>query len=189
MNAVVKPRSEAFGDYIDDDRVHTKSTAYWSQHSVRPSFQLELRSYASIDSTEVDGDWISNIETDERTTRAISELSQYANLSQNWNGYGGLPFGNEVITRSQSVVLAISRWLRHQRLEPLQITPGPAGDGSIDIELGLEDAHVIFTIFQNSNRVNFYAECNDKPEKEHAFEYSDENLENLLAKTVAEVTQ
>ena len=70
----------------------------------------------------------------EKARAALAELQAYTMFGPGWDGYDGSVFSNEVIRRAQSAVAGIAELLLLHGIAVDEIIPGPASDGSIDVE-------------------------------------------------------
>lgn len=89
---------------------------------------------------------------------AKNELNEYGNLTKGWDGYYGTEFDESLIEFSIVAVEYISRLLIANNLKPKEITPGPASDGSIDIEITFVHDFIIFTFYPDSEFFSVYLE-------------------------------
>jgi hypothetical protein len=78
----------------------------------------------------------------------ISDLERYSRFAAGWDGYAGDPISPVAITAAEQLTLAVAAMKGAQRLT--DIIPGPAPDGSLDIELRTEKRRLIVTIYPGS---------------------------------------
>lgn len=86
--------------------------------------------------------------------KADSEISGYLRFEPGWDGYFGAQF-DEIIVKNARVLLSrISAFLRKEGTVPAEIIPGPASDGSIDIEIiTASGKRMIFTLDPQRNSI------------------------------------
>ena len=78
----------------------------------------------------------------------IVDLERYSRFAAGWDGYAGDPISPVAITAAEQLTLAVAAMNGAQRLT--DIIPGPAPDGSLDIELRTEKRRLIVTIYPSS---------------------------------------
>lgn len=78
--------------------------------------------------------------------RAASELTSYLTLPKGWDGYKGRPFSEDIIRQGKMIVSAIQKYGVSTGAVPKEITPGPIGDGSLDIEVAHEKKRLVLTL-------------------------------------------
>lgn len=88
---------------------------------------------------------------------AISELNSYLEFEVGWDGYDGVPFDESDVARAIEIVsISLGAMRRSERVLD-RIVPGPASDGSLDLELVFENGSLIFTIQpHDSHRLHVY---------------------------------
>ncbi len=79
-------------------------------------------------------------------------------LGKGWDGYTGELFDREVVQSAQRLVAEIANYAQKKNLVLTEMTPGPASDGSIDIEMGLNQAHLVLTLEPGLERIRLYIE-------------------------------
>ena len=77
-----------------------------------------------------------------------TDLERYSRFAAGWDGYAGDPISPVAITAAEQLTLAVAAMNGAQRLT--DIIPGPAPDGSLDIELRTEKRRLIVTIYPGS---------------------------------------
>lgn len=103
-------------------------------------------STVSSGATSFDGVILDVLEAD-----AVSELMSYLRLPAGWDGYGGDRFASETVGRAMEVAMWGAEYFRSRGIVPDALTPGPAGDGSIDIEITLGGTYLLFTLQPDSD--------------------------------------
>lgn len=99
-----------------------------------------------------------------------NQLNEYKSLPLNWDGYEGEVFSNKVVSTASFLVDIIARFFIEERMIPEEITPCPLNDGSIDIEVGLKNKCLIFTLHPDRNEITTYSEdINNSYEEESNF--------------------
>jgi hypothetical protein len=77
---------------------------------------------------------------------ATDELDRYSHLANGWDGYNGEPISPLAIELASGIVAFLAQnELAQQRLT--DIIPGPARDGSLDLELRGKTRRLIITIY------------------------------------------
>jgi hypothetical protein len=77
--------------------------------------------------------------------QGIGELERYSRFVAGWDGYSGEPISPVAIATAESLVETLADMKGSQQL--MDIIPGPAPDGSLDIELRTEKRRLIVTIY------------------------------------------
>jgi len=90
--------------------------------------------------------------------KAINELDEYKLLTQGWDGYFGKPFDSNLVKFMKELVIRMSDILIENDKVPSEITPGPASDGSIDLEFGIDGKQVFITAYPDLDSIQFYIE-------------------------------
>jgi len=125
-------------------------------------------------------DSIGAAKVDSLCSRAIAELEEYRNLAPGWDGYHALPFDPELVSRAEDVCYEIVGSLRSGRIEPQEITPGPASDGSLDIQVVVGRNEVILSLYPDQENVTIYTR-RDHNENEAVSTLGAGKLEQLLS--------
>jgi hypothetical protein len=81
-------------------------------------------------------------------SQSTADLDRYSRFAAGWDGYAGDPIAPVAITAAEQLTLAVTAMNGAQRLT--DIIPGPAPDGSLDIELRTEKRRLIVTIYPGS---------------------------------------
>jgi hypothetical protein len=97
-------------------------------------------------------------DAERKESEAVLELEAYLNLGEGWDGYSARTFDSRLIRFSQNVVRMIGQHFRSEGITPKELTPGPAGDGSIDIEVAFGTKYMVLTLVPDSNTVGLYME-------------------------------
>jgi len=84
---------------------------------------------------------------------ARAELNQYQSWEKAWDGYDAEIFSNEVLSMAHQILdwsEEMSALKKAGNMHNLTITPGPAVDGSIDLEFRFGfSRHLFFTIYKD----------------------------------------
>lgn len=99
--------------------------------------------------------------------RAETGLRRYQRFSYGWDGYFGEEFSGNLIQSAINLVYIASAHFIEADSAPDEITPGPASDGSIDIEIAHSRKRIIFTLYPDTDKVNIYKERDDDPIEEY----------------------
>ncbi|OGQ77411.1 MAG: hypothetical protein A2289_25250 [Deltaproteobacteria bacterium RIFOXYA12_FULL_58_15] len=87
-----------------------------------------------------------------------SDLDRYARFPPGWDGYDGVTFDAQLV----SVVQRVAKWtadlFRTLDVVPSEMTPGPASDGSLDLEIAYQGKRLILTFYPETDRVGVYCE-------------------------------
>lgn len=81
---------------------------------------------------------------------ACTEILNYSALTSGWDGYFGKEFDPDLITCGILLVIRIVRLFADYELVPDSITPGPAADGSIGVDVEFCDRTLMFTLEPSS---------------------------------------
>jgi hypothetical protein len=88
---------------------------------------------------------------------ALEEIVEYSSLEENWDGYKAKSFKAETISLTTEALLEIKNNLLVENLVPEEITPGPASDGSIALEILYGTKNLIITILPDEkNEIVIY---------------------------------
>lgn len=105
------------------------------------SFADEGATTISTTDDSLDGVKMATLESE-----ALRELENYLELPKGWDGYGGDEFEPETVMRAGFLARWVGQYFRSNGAVPDAMTPGPAGDGSVDLEITLGDAYLLFTV-------------------------------------------
>ena len=86
---------------------------------------------------------------------ALKELDSYLELEERWDSYDGETFSIETINRAKEMVAKIKLFFNEHNLIPNELYPGPASDGSVDIEVEYEKKCLFITIYPCEFFLNF----------------------------------
>lgn len=103
---------------------------------------------------------------DEIAEEAVEELEEYKKFLYGWDGYEGSAIDNNLADIAQLLVIYIADKFKRERIVPIEITPGPISDGSINIELSYDDVYAIITLPSELDAIHFYSEFNGVIEEE-----------------------
>lgn len=88
---------------------------------------------------------------------SLSEINEYLTLEENWDGYNARKFNKDTISLAGKILNDIKTNLIVENFIPEEITPGPASDGSLTIEVLFKTKDLIFTILPNTtNEIAIY---------------------------------
>jgi hypothetical protein len=104
---------------------------------------------------------LENASRERVASRAIEELQRYAQFRSGWDGYNGKPFRANLIGKGIDLI-RLSVWLGKAQSVTITAIPGPASDGSIDIELRLGAKTLIVTMYPDDVNAEIYWENGDK---------------------------
>lgn len=82
-----------------------------------------------------------------------NELLSYRDFSLGWDGYRGRPFSDAIIQSALSLTEFIDQFCVGVGLSPREVTPGPASDGTLDVEVGYGTRTLLFTFDPDTNVV------------------------------------
>ena len=97
---------------------------------------------------------IANSET--MVADARDEIQHYSTFGSEWDGYSAKPFEQDTIMKADSLLVILLQHLSAERIVPSEITPGPASDGSIDIELRIDQRTMILTVSKDLDELGYY---------------------------------
>ncbi len=80
-------------------------------------------------------------------SRAIEELQRYGRFRAGWDGYRGRPFSKLLISQGVDIVKHATILSRVRDASLDAIIPGPASDGSIDVEFKRGDKTLAITMY------------------------------------------
>jgi len=106
---------------------------------------------------------ITNTRTEIMAQAADDDLCRYLSFDTGWDGYDGLTFAPDTITKARAIVaVALEAFLR-AGVTPSEITPGPASDGSVDVEIAVSGRTLIITLDRdNPLPVRVYAAAGEQ---------------------------
>lgn len=87
---------------------------------------------------------------------AKADLRRYATFPEGWDGYRGRRFSRRLIKTAQGVVDLALSYFDVAGVLPEEITPGPASDGSVDIEIATESRRVVLTLYPELQKIEIY---------------------------------
>jgi hypothetical protein len=93
---------------------------------------------------------------------AIQQLQRYARFRLGWDGYNGVPFQRALIDSAISLTEFAASVAQILSGAIDAIIPGPASDGSIDIEFRSGAKTMIVTMYPNEPDVEIYREDADR---------------------------
>lgn len=106
-----------------------------------------------VDTTEdypPDVKWVStsvaSLELHRMRREALAELQRYLEFDRGWDGYDGEVFSRDTVAQAQQLVELSARFFERNGEVPSEITPGPASDGTVDVELEYHGRRLIFTL-------------------------------------------
>lgn len=109
--------------------------------------------------------------------RTINEIERY---EKGWDGYNGSQFDFETIKRVKQILSVIQKYYASIGSLPDEICPGPASDGSVDIEISHENRHFIFTIYPDERQINYYYQYGDD-KRDGEISFSKPDLANWIS--------
>ncbi len=131
--------------------------------------------------TAVNDDNSSELAQLDRTiNETIHQLERYLNFEKGWDGYNGSQFDFETIKRSKQILSVIQKYYASIGSLPDEICPGPASDGSVDIEISHENRHFIFTIYPDERQINYYYQYGDD-KRDGEISFSKPDLANWIS--------
>lgn len=94
---------------------------------------------------------------DFHANRAEEELERYSHFVTGWDGYDGKPFSEKVLQIAEQILVRIKNLYACHGGFPESIDPGPASDGSLDIEFFGCSKKLTYTIDPEGERVECFA--------------------------------
>ena len=116
---------------------------------------------------------------------ARQELLNYLEFAPGWDGYQGEPFSRFTIGIAERTLELIGEFLILHEVTPNELTPGPASDGTVDIELGFGAGHAIISIDGERKTIVFYAETEQGIADETMPIHAAQRLGELVAQAIA----
>lgn len=98
---------------------------------------------------------------------ALQELNNYLTFQPGWDGYYGKIFDQDLVLTAQNIVMLAEWYFKRERAQPTEITPGPAADGSIDIEIAYKDKYEVFSLEPGKPVVAYYWQYAGQSGEEH----------------------
>lgn len=86
----------------------------------------------------------------------LGELESYGRFNRGWDGYRGEPFDHLTLDRVASIARASARFFLAQNTVPSEITPGPASDGTVDLEMVVGNRRIVLTFATGTEVVDMY---------------------------------
>ena len=91
-----------------------------------------------------------------RAKEARADLQRYLTFPEGWDGYSGRRFSERLIDVASDLIGIAEHYFEAAGVLPSEITPGPASDGSVDIEIATEGRRVIFTLYPELTKLAIY---------------------------------
>jgi hypothetical protein len=82
---------------------------------------------------------------------AISELDKYSRFASGWDGYSGEPIAPAALDSARQLIEALSQAPPIIAQKVTEVIPGPAPDGSLDVELRADKRRLIITMYPAAN--------------------------------------
>lgn len=99
---------------------------------------------------------------DRQVASARQELRRYGGFDRGWDGYDGLPFPQEVLAAANEALSVCEAAFRDISAVPEEVTPGPASDGTVDVEVAYAPRRLILTFDADTlDRMHVYYEDAD----------------------------
>ena len=100
---------------------------------------------------------VRSLELYRMSRRAVAELQEYVRFDAGWDGYRGERFAPTLVARAAAFVRDATEFLEHRAISPTEITPGPASDGTVDIEIVVAGRQLVMTFDPDTAMVRAYA--------------------------------
>jgi len=113
-------------------------------------------------------------------SECYQELDSYLQLSPSWDGYAGKVFDPKLIERAKKVVQKIESLFNKYDIIPNEITPGPASDGSVDVELSYNNNILIFTLYPDSEVIEIFLSKENSPTLELKENNEEDSVDEYL---------
>ena|SRR5438132_1331278 len=111
---------------------------------------------------------------------AGKELRRYERYSPQWDGYRAQPFTPEVLDHAAGILVCSQRLFLNAGIVPQLVTTGPASDGSIDVELQVENRRVLMTLYPRQEQVSV-SRFDLEGVHEHVAELGEQTLETWIS--------
>jgi hypothetical protein len=95
---------------------------------------------------------------DRLTSEATSELERYSRYPRGWDGYDGEPFSKGLLTIANNLTNYIAAYFSAAEAQPDLLVPGPASDGSLDLEVRHQGKRLILTLYPENPSIIVYQE-------------------------------
>jgi hypothetical protein len=86
----------------------------------------------------------------------INEIRSYLDLEKGWDGYRGATFSKDFICTTEKILLQSAGYFYSLGLEPDEVTPCPASDGSVEIEIHYQNKELFLSLSPNSREMGIY---------------------------------
>lgn len=141
------------GVYGTDPTRFSSPPAYYSSYVSGATSrlpELELRTDSFSRATTVDA------QLDQQRSELEHELNIYDRYARGWDGYDGVEFDRSTLREAKRFARAMIEFLRKSGLVPMKFQPGPASDGSVDIECELGTRSALLTFYPGTERLVYY---------------------------------
>jgi hypothetical protein len=106
------------------------------------------------------------------------ELRRYERYPAQWDGYRAQPFAPEVLENATAILAYSQGVFLNAGIVPQLVTTGPASDGSIDVELQVEDRRVLVTLYPQQGSLSSF---DLEGVHEHVAELGEQTLETWVS--------
>ena len=84
---------------------------------------------------------------------ANRELDRYERYPEQWDGYKAQPFSLGVLSNAALILGYSESLFLNAGIVPQLVTTGPASDGSVDVELRVQDRRILVTLYPEDEQV------------------------------------
>ncbi len=144
-----------------------------------PTVTMDLTLVEHSKTARENNDSTINAELDEISEKAQEQLDNYLLFPYGWDGYHGERFEGELIKEMKGLLSVITYFFKKERLIPSEITPGPASDASVDLEICYDNKTLILTKYPFEKEITVYSE-DDETSQEEVFFFEELDLETKL---------
>lgn len=93
---------------------------------------------------------------------AEHELGRYEKYPPRWDGYRAQQFSREVLNDAAQILRYSEYLFLSTDVQPTLVTTGPASDGSLDVELRVQDKRLLMTLYPNEQKLRVTGFYRDK---------------------------
>ena len=118
---------------------------------------------------------------EETARQVLNELAIYESYEQNWDGYGAPEFEPELLRKAREVALFALEVCLAEGVVPDRVTPGPASDGSVELEFKMGERLVSFFLEDGNGVIQIYRREGTQSLDERRYrEYVERALEGAI---------
>ena len=164
------------------EQQHFKAPIYYQVSTIDPfqslPISMEFTKYSTLSDSTKSAQFI---QTASLFVEAISELERYAKFPEAWDGYQGSIFSSYTIDSAINILKSVQSYLSSSGIKAKKVSPGPCPDGSVDLEIVVNNKIMITNISDDSKYLTIFTEDeNEKNNNEKTFKIEEAPLEAHL---------